>query len=160
VADAVSDHVGKRLMNVIELGVRKGLTSEEMATSIQQAVGGTYSAYRAEALARLEINRMLNWIDLEAMRLSGVIAGKTWLSMQDAFVRDSHDAADGQTVPVNQPFVVGGMRMMYPGDPAGGPKETVNCRCSMLASISRDYLPSGEDYETIMESVVGTLSGE
>lgn len=56
-------------------------------------------------------------------------------SGNDGRTRDTHRRADGQVVPVDQPFIVGGDRLMYPGDPRGSAKETINCRCSMRTRI-------------------------
>jgi uncharacterized protein with gpF-like domain len=60
-----------------------------------------------------------------------------WLSSRDSKVRPDHAAADGQTRPVGLPFTVGGVELMYPGDPVGPPGEVVNCRCTMLFEVSR-----------------------
>jgi len=56
---------------------------------------------------------------------------KTWDSVGDSHVRDDHLAADGQTVPVNEPFVVGGEQLMFPGDTSLGASagNVINCRC-------------------------------
>jgi hypothetical protein len=54
---------------------------------------------------------------------------KTWISQGDARVRNTHVLANGQMQDINQPFRVGGMLMMRPSDPAGGPAETIGCRC-------------------------------
>lgn len=55
----------------------------------------------------------------------------TWETMKDEYVRPTHVSADGQTVPINEPFIVGGYKLMFPGDDSMGasPNETVNCRC-------------------------------
>lgn len=56
---------------------------------------------------------------------------KTWKTFGDLKVRPTHKAANGQRVPLDMPFTVGGYEMMFPNDsslgaPAG---EVVNCRC-------------------------------
>jgi uncharacterized protein with gpF-like domain len=57
-----------------------------------------------------------------------------WLSQRDDRVRDSHAAADGQVVEVNEAFVVGGCLMRWPldGELCGDPGEIINCRCVMV----------------------------
>jgi uncharacterized protein with gpF-like domain len=45
---------------------------------------------------------------------------------------DDHLAADGQVQDIDEPFDVGGEQLMYPGDPAGSPGNTINCRCTVL----------------------------
>lgn len=60
-----------------------------------------------------------------------VVLFKTWLTMQDNRVRDSHKAALGQRVPFDKPFQVGQSLLMYPGDTSLGAalKEIIRCRC-------------------------------
>lgn len=41
--------------------------------------------------------------------------------------RVDHMAVDGQIRDVDEPFDVGGESLMYPGDPAGSPGNTINC---------------------------------
>lgn len=54
---------------------------------------------------------------------------KMWVTRRDERVRHEHVAADTQTVPTDQPFVVGGVPMMHPGDRSAPARLTVNCRC-------------------------------
>lgn len=53
----------------------------------------------------------------------------TWNAILDNRTRDDHAEADGQTVPLGEPFTVGGESLMYPGDAAGSAAQTANCRC-------------------------------
>ena len=52
-----------------------------------------------------------------------------WITMQDEKVRHAHAAAHGQTVPVDQPFDIGGYKMRHPGDGnLGAPlSQIINC---------------------------------
>lgn len=65
----------------------------------------------------------------------GVQLEKEWIAVLDARTRGSHVRAHGQRVPVDEPFVVGGVRLMHPADPAGPPQETINCRCRMVTML-------------------------
>ena len=81
---------------------------------------------------RTEINAMCNLAVFLALADSGE-KEKKWRSHHDELTRYTHAAADGQTVPINEPFIVGGYRLMFPGDTSLGapPQEIVNCRCVM-----------------------------
>lgn len=68
---------------------------------------------------------------------------KIWLATSDSRTRRTHGkgyfvgeefvaGADGQRVPLDQPFSVGGFSLMFPGDPSGPPQEVIQCRCTML----------------------------
>ena len=55
--------------------------------------------------------------------------GLEWVTMGDASVREEHREAGGQVVPTGQPFTVGEVEMLYPGQPVGDPSNWMNCRC-------------------------------
>jgi SPP1 gp7 family putative phage head morphogenesis protein len=63
-----------------------------------------------------------------AMKAAGV-QWKEWITAGDERVRASHVAMDGKTIPMDEPFQVGGASLMYPCDPSGPPGEVINCRC-------------------------------
>jgi uncharacterized protein with gpF-like domain len=48
-------------------------------------------------------------------------------------VRQTHLIADGQVRRIDEPFVVGSARLMYPGDESGPPEEVINCHCVTIA---------------------------
>ena len=62
----------------------------------------------------------------------GIRVKKKWLAAHDARVRDTHAFLDGQERDVDAPFDVGGMQIMYPGDPSAPPELVYNCRCTMV----------------------------
>ncbi len=63
---------------------------------------------------------------------------KEWVSVADNLVRPAHLAADGQKVPLSQPFIVGGQALMIPGDATLGASagNVINCRCSSKVETS------------------------
>lgn len=63
-----------------------------------------------------------------------------WITMQDEKVRHAHAAAHGQTVPVDQPFTVGGEQLRHPGDTGLGASHwnTSECRCVAQYGVCRD----------------------
>ena len=79
---------------------------------------------------RTEINAMCNLAVFLALAESGATE-KKWHSHHDELTRPTHAAADGQIVPIRAPFIVGGYRLLFPGDTSLGapPQEIVNCRC-------------------------------
>lgn len=96
---------------------------------------------RARLVATTEVGLLINEAREESFR-QGVIAEgldpaqatKTWRSMQDGKVRFTHTHAslDGQTVPLDQPFIsISGAQLQRPHDPAAPPSERYNCRCRL-----------------------------
>lgn len=69
---------------------------------------------------------------LEQSRVTGRRLLKRWDTERDGRVRATHRAADGQTVELYAPFVVGDFPLLFPGDPMGPPEEVINCRCDVV----------------------------
>ena len=55
--------------------------------------------------------------------------GMRWVTMQDASVRGTHRAANGQIADSDGTFDIGGFDLHYPGEPVGPPEIWINCRC-------------------------------
>jgi len=64
---------------------------------------------------------------------------KRWVATARGNTRDSHISAHrryfNDPIPIDQPFRVGRSELMYPGDPRGEAKETINCRCTMSTIV-------------------------
>ena len=61
---------------------------------------------------------------------------REWVSALDARTRPEHAEADGQVVGVDEPFIVGGEKLMFPGDRNGSGWNIYNCRCTMIAKVN------------------------
>jgi hypothetical protein len=93
-------------------------------------------AARAEAILRTEFTRIYNLAHHSqqlqtAQEIPDIM--KRWLSAATPRTRASHLAAHFRymtnPIPVTEPFLVGGYKLMFPGDPAGPAEETINCMC-------------------------------
>ncbi len=98
------------------------------------------SQARAEALARTEVIAAANLGSATSVMLMGADGPthKQWLATMDARTRPTHRHADGQVVPIGDPFEVGASSLAVPGDPAAPAAEVVNCRCTVLYLDSAD----------------------
>lgn len=90
------------------------------------------SDQRAVEIAENDANCFSNYDYDKQMQEKG-FKYKTWQTMRDERVRHTHIFADGQEVPINEPFTVGSSKMMYPTDISLGASasEIINCRCSV-----------------------------
>ena len=106
--------------------------SDEFVRVTQENEDDPYylSLDRAMYIAENESNGNENYKDL----LEAIENGykyKEWVSMRDKHVRRTHNAVDGETIPIRAFFNVGHSQMLYPHDEQHGAeaKELINCRC-------------------------------
>lgn len=59
---------------------------------------------------------------------------KRWVTKRDSKVRETHAEAEGQTVELDEPFIVGGYPLMHPGERPAPPAIVINCRCVMVGT--------------------------
>lgn len=85
----------------------------------------------AQVAARRTVAGGVNGGAYAGARLAGLTT-KTWLSSRDDRVRPTHTrlgGGDGQTKKLDEPYIIGGFPMRYPGDPYAPPQERFGCRC-------------------------------
>ena len=93
-----------------------------------------YSKYQSERLVRTEATNAANFATMESATtiFPGAQMMKEWIASFDDRTRSTHsEAGASEPIPYNEPFMVGGSLMMYPGDPSGPAAEVINCRCSI-----------------------------
>ena len=141
-AERLSSHIAATLIRDLQKELTAGIRTGERVSDLERRVHRLLvddSADRINKIVRTEVPAAFNAGSLTAYKHSGVATHKEWLSARDDRVRGdrpgdrfSHIAADGQIVPLDQPFDVGGELLMYPGDPNASAGNRVNCRCTML----------------------------
>lgn len=136
--DAAGQRTGERLAQGAGDVIREtvagayldGLPVRDTAALIRAKLGEAAPG-QAKMLARTDLNSLANGGSVMAAQMVGA-ATKTWLTAEDDRVREMHVEADGQTVPIDQPFDVCGEQLDYPGDPAGSDDCVCNCRCTVI----------------------------
>lgn len=130
------DEVYRIIVRQLGEAVAAGETIEQQAARVSHVLDVTGTENwdaRAQTVAATEVHRAWNMGALAAA-LKVQAAGsrrlmKRWDAREDRRTRLFHKEADGQTVAVSQPFIVGLEPLMAPGDPAGSPSNVINCRC-------------------------------
>lgn len=74
----------------------------------------------------------------------GLKLQKEWLATLDGRTRHEHGAVDGQRVPLDGEFTVGGYKMKYPGDMSAPAYLVYNCRCTTI-TVDPDYITKGDE---------------
>lgn len=134
--DAVSQTTKGKIANVLSKGIEDGTSIQDMSARIASDAGGIN---RATRIARTEIISASNLGSIEGARSTGLPLDKTWLSTPGERTRDTHIEADGQTVPMDELFTVGGSKLDFPGDFSNNAdvSELVNCRCTTIYKVRR-----------------------
>ena len=143
-----SDALGRRLRDArFDPTVRSAALRREPLTQAQ--IDRMVTRYReraikhrAETIGRTEALRSVNAGNQDAL-LEGVDGGavaaheliRIWIAAQDERTRDDHADAHGQEVGLEEPFLVGGEQLMYPGDPSASAEQTVRCRCTFVTRL-------------------------
>jgi hypothetical protein len=84
---------------------------------------------RSHLIGVSEVQQASAWAFHETARVMGTTF-KAWRTQGDTSVRPTHQQAEfQQPIPLDQPFLVGGAHLRYPGDSSGPPEEVINCRC-------------------------------
>lgn len=115
-------------------GIIQGKSVYKIADDLQRDIA---DMNRASAIrtARTAITAAQNGgrqATMDSARAMGIKLRKRWVAAKDGRTRDVHGVADGQTVPTDEPFVVGGEKMMFPGDRTSASGWNLyNCRCGM-----------------------------
>ena len=146
--DLIMD-IGEDLRKAITRHIRFGLSGEQTAFQVMGEITkdlGTKTigmetvkgvAYQAERIVRTEMHRVQGMASQARLEKASKIVPdlkKQWIC---SFInsRQSHKNAHGQVVDYDKPFRVGGDKLMYPGDPRGSAKETINCGCTQAPYV-------------------------
>jgi len=85
--------------------------------------------WRARLWARTESAKVDNYGAVEGFKETEFVELKGWMCSFVPDSRETHIAADGQEVALDEDFTVGGEAMAYPGDPKASAGEVCNCLC-------------------------------
>ena len=156
-AQPINDTTLNTLSNMLDQATKEGWSIPEMqnhmTTVFDQWMNGGVSpeefqwysermpAYRTENIARTESIRGSNKGAYELYKDNNV-EEQEWVSTLDNRTRSyangdefDHIEANGQIRKLDEPFDVGGEKLMFPGDPAGSPGNTCQCRCTTIPVI-------------------------
>lgn len=125
------------LRRALQTGEAAGESISQLAARVR-GVFGRASTLRARTIARTEVVGAVNDAAWLAAGQSGVVTHKTWLALHDDRTRDAHVLLDEQEQLLDDPFEVGGVEIMYPGDYRAPAAMTINCRCTLTFRTADD----------------------
>lgn len=136
-----------------------GITDVDLFNQLSKEIDKQecFEHYRARRIARTETIATSNAATLEGWRQSNVIAGKQWVCAMTQNSRKAHKKANGQIVSIDEPFIVGGEKLMHPGDSSMGAsaENVINCRCTMKSVLKYKMRKEQKNLEnSVAKSVV------
>lgn len=139
----LTEHAAERATTLTEsqkISVRSIITSlqkeeligqEALAKALRKEIRGL-SPFQSARIARTETHTAAMISKQTIAETSGLIGlRKEWVAAEDSRTRESHNEVDGRKIPLDTAFSVGDDSLMFPGDPNGSAKETINCRCTL-----------------------------
>lgn len=128
----------KNITRQFTTSIMRGENTTQLIERIQQVTQAKLSDI--VRIARTQTTRLENKARIDAYSVGdkmGYTMVKEWVAVNDNRTRPAHRHANGQQVPLDQPFNVGGEELMYPGDSNGSASNVINCRCTMRAGIKK-----------------------
>ena len=144
VTDEVTASVSDSINRAATGEITPAAAVEEIGAALDSPGIFKSATARAQAIYRTESLRVQSIATQARMRAhadevkkAGWQMGKVWGATYDERTRADHRNADGQERGVDEDFTVGGEALMYPRDPKGSAKQTVNCRCYSRPTLTR-----------------------
>ena len=141
----ISRSYGESILSEVSFLRGEDQTLDQIARSLTKTFS-PINRKRAAVIARTETHSAQSFANDEYHRRVsdsfGVQMVKQWVSTADSRTRSTHSAMNGETAQMDEDFFMpDGSRMAYAGDPKGGAKNVINCRCVIL------YVDQGDDIE-------------
>lgn len=129
----IAETTRKRIQDTLIASQNEGLLSSEIGKVLRAVV---IDPKRALTIARTE-STLANSMgkELSASQWANETAQelyKTWVHSGNRNERPSHVLAQGQAIPANASFNVGGESLRYPGDLSGSAANVINCGCTVV----------------------------
>jgi hypothetical protein len=140
----IDDTTRDKIQNLLANILGQNLSRRDQAKLFEETLNDpAFNRARSLVIARTESTTAANYGINMGAESSDYEVNKFWINTKDKRTRASHLAMTNERIAINQPFMVGGTAMMYPGDPSAPAKEVVNCRCVMAteAIVDADGLP-------------------
>jgi len=132
----ILDTTKERVRATLTEGMADGEGIDNLALRLNRQYA-QFSIGRANNIARTEVGGASNYGSRMGALSTTLPLEHEWLTAIDGNERESHAAANGQRVPMNQPFIVDGESLMFPGDTSMGATggNIINCRCAEVYHV-------------------------
>lgn len=135
----IDDTTRNIVKNLLANILGQNLSRREQAKLFEESLNDpAFNRARSLVIARTEATTAANFGINMGAESSDYEVVKFWINTRDSRARPSHLAMSKDRIALNQPFMVGGTPMMYPGEVGAPAAEVVNCRCVMATEALKD----------------------
>lgn len=128
--------VRRRLQNELAQATILGESQRDIIKRIRDVTGQSlYQAKRVAQTERTRVQSQARWQAGKEAAEMGIRIANQWSCQMMKTSRDTHIDRDGKWALQGEAFP--GSVMKYPGDPAGGPGEVINCHCVLIPHVLR-----------------------
>jgi len=156
----MSEKLSSEIQNIIFTGRLDDLTLDQISRQITKK-GYKISRRRANLIARTETHNAASYANNEYHKKVrqdlGTSMKKQWVATNDGRTRSAHSSANGQQVDMDEDFTIGGVPMEYAGDPKGGARNVVNCRCIIIYVEAEDVIEDDLAYSSVTDTPASSL---
>ena len=134
----MSKTVSKKLALEYHKATTLGESTAQIVRRFQSGTlpGGTLN-WMAKRIAQTETTRAFNQATHQGYLKSSVVNKRQWVTTSSN-PRDAHaEAAASDPVGLDDPFIVDGEELMYPGDSSGSPENVIGCQCFVMPVIGK-----------------------
>jgi len=131
--------VSETTLEIVERMIREANDSNWTVQQFAQNLSdkaADLGPWRARLWARTESAKVDNYGAVEGFKETEFVELKGWMCSFVPDSRESHIAADGQEVALDDDFSVGGEQLGFPGDPRGSAGEVCNCLCGTYPVVA------------------------
>lgn len=121
------------IKGIIDEAIGGGLGVHDIGKRIDELRLNSIIPRRSEVIARTEVVQASNAGSVSAAKATGLDLEKEWISTRGPNSRASHEAMDGETVPLDDMFSVEGDELEFPGDSSHGAEagNVIQCECTV-----------------------------
>jgi len=135
----IDETTAEKVRNLLANILGQNLSRRDQAKLFEETLNDpAFNRARSLVIARTESTTAANFGINMGAESSDYEVQKFWINTKDKRTRRSHLLMTQDRIAINQPFIVGGVPMMYPGEVGAPAAEVVNCRCVMATEAIKD----------------------
>lgn len=158
----ITDETKNQIRSILQEANDRNLDVRQTASLLRQKVPSIVKS-RSLLISRTETTLAASLGAQFGAKQTRLKLNKVWIATRDSRTRDAHRSMlNHKPVPQGEKFSVGGTKMLFPGDPAGGARNCCNCRCTVafIPAEEQEEVQSNDGFNPLLYVVGGIILDE